>query len=73
LKKQLRTLKMGKDDTVATFFSKISQTRDQLIAIGVPVDDDDLVQTAIDGLPVAWGVFLALVNGRESQPNFERL
>jgi hypothetical protein len=45
LKKQLRTLKMGKDDTIATFFSKIAQTKDQLIAIGVPVDDDDLVQT----------------------------
>jgi hypothetical protein len=73
LKKQLRTLKMGKDDTVATFFSKIVQTKDQLIAIGVPVDDDDLVQIAIDGLPAAWGVFLASVNGRESQPNFERL
>jgi hypothetical protein len=73
LKKQLRTLKMGKDDTVATFFSKIAQIKDQLIAIGVPVDDDDLVQTAFDGLPDSWGVFLASVNGRESQPNFERL
>jgi hypothetical protein len=73
LKKQLRTLKMGNNDTVVTFFSKIVQTRDQLIAIGVPVDDDDLVQTAFDGLPDAWGVFLASVNGRESQPNFERL
>jgi hypothetical protein len=73
LKKQLRTLKMGKDDTVVTFFSKIAQTKDQLIAIEVHVDDDDLVQTAIDGLLVAWGVFLASVNGRESQPNFERL
>ena len=73
LKKQLRTLKMGKDDTVATFFSKIAQTRDQLIAIGISVDDDDLVQTTFDGLPAAWGVFIASVNGRESQPNFERL
>jgi hypothetical protein len=73
LKKQLRTLKMGKDDTVATFFSKIAQTKDQLIAIRVPVDDDDLVLTAFDGLLDAWGVFLAFVNGRESQPNFERL
>jgi glutaredoxin 2 len=53
LKKQLHTLKMGKDDTVATFFSKIAQTKDQLIAIGVPVDDDDLVQTTFHGLPAA--------------------
>jgi hypothetical protein len=73
LKKQLRTLKMGKDDTVATFFSKIAQIKDQLIAIGVHVDDDDLVQTAFDGLPDSWGVFHASVNGRESQPKFERL
>jgi hypothetical protein len=44
LKKQLRALKMGKDETISAFFSKISQTRDQLAAIGVSVDDD-LVQS----------------------------
>jgi hypothetical protein len=64
---------MGKDDSIATFFSKITQTKDQLIAIGVPVNDDDLVQTAFDGLPESWGVFLASINGREVQPNFDRL
>jgi hypothetical protein len=73
LKKQIRTLKMGKDDLVATFFSKIVQTKDHLIAIRVHVDDDDLVQNTFDGLPESWGVFLASVNGRESQLNFERL
>lgn len=39
---------MEKDDTVASFFTKISQIRDQLTAIGINVDDDDLVQTAVD-------------------------
>jgi hypothetical protein len=34
LKKQLRTLKMGKDESISAFFSKIAQTRDHLIAIG---------------------------------------
>jgi hypothetical protein len=51
LKKQIRTLKMEKDDTMASFFTKISQVRDQLRMIYVEVDDDDLVQTAMDGLP----------------------
>jgi hypothetical protein len=73
LKKQLRTLRMGKDESIATFFSKITQTRYHLIAIGVHVDDDDLVQTAFDGLPESWGVFLSSVNGREAQPNFDIL
>jgi hypothetical protein len=73
LKKQLRTLKMGKDETIVVFFSKIAQTEDQLTAIGVVVDDDDIVQTAIDGLPESWEIFLASVNRREVQPNFKRL
>jgi hypothetical protein len=44
LKKQLCTLKMGKDEPIFAFFSKIAQTRDQLTTIGIVVDDDDLVQ-----------------------------
>jgi hypothetical protein len=73
LKKQLRTLKMGKDETIVVFFSKIAQTRDQLTSIGVVVDDDDLVQIAGDGLLDSWEIFLASVNEREAQPNFKRL
>ena len=57
LKNKLRTLKMEKDEGVASFFTKISQVRDQLLAIGVKVDDDDLVQTAVDGLPSSWETF----------------
>jgi ribosomal protein L17 len=73
LKKQLCTLKMGKDETISAFFSKIAQTRDHLAAIGVAVDDDDLVQTTVDGLPDSWETFLSSFNGREVQPNFEIL
>ena len=51
LKKRLRTLKLNKDESVDSFFSKIAQARDQLIAIGITIDDDDLVQTVVDGLP----------------------
>jgi hypothetical protein len=63
---------MGKDETISAFFSKIAQKRDHLAAIGVAVDDD-LVQTAVDGLPESWETFLSSVNGREVQPNFKRL
>lgn len=41
--------------------------------IGVTVEDDDLVQTDVDGLPPTWEVFLSGVNSRETQPDFERL
>jgi hypothetical protein len=55
---------MGKDETISAFFSKITQTRDQLTTIGVAVDDDDLVQTEVDGLPESWETFISSVNGR---------
>ena len=46
-------MKLNKDESVGSFFTKIKHVRDQLLAIGVTVDDDDLVQTVVDGLPVA--------------------
>ena len=73
LKSQLRSLKMEKDESMNSFFTKISHLKYQLLAIGVSVDDDDLVQTTFDGLSSAWEAYLVAVNGREVQPNFERL
>ena len=70
LKKKLQTLKMIKDEGVGPFFTKIAQVRYQLIAIGITVDDDDLVQTVVDGLPSSWETFMASVSGRE---NHERI
>ena len=37
------------------------------------MEDDDLVQAIFDGLPPSWDTFLASVNGREFEPNFEHL
>ena len=66
LKKRLRTLKLNKHEGVGFFFTNIAQVRDQLTTIGIIVDDDDLVQTIVDGLPNSWETFLASVSGRES-------
>jgi hypothetical protein len=73
LKNKLRTLKMEKDDTIASFFTKISQLRDQLLVIGITIDDDDLIQTVVDGLPPSWETFMVGINAREKQPDLERL
>ena len=73
LKNKLQNLKMEKDESIASFFTKISQVRDQIISIGVMVDEDDLLQTTIYGIPSTRETFLGEVNSREVQPNFERL
>jgi hypothetical protein len=73
LKHKLKYLKMEKGESVASFCSRIAQIRDQLLVIGVRVDDDDLVQPIFDSIPSSWETFLSSVSDREIQPMFERL
>ena len=56
-------MKLKKDESVGSFFTKIKQVRDQLLAIGVIVDDDDFDQIVVDGLPSTWETFMAAVCG----------
>ena len=73
LKNQLCTLKMEKDDSLNFFFMKISQIRYHLLDIEINVNDDDLVQTFVDGIYLSWEAFLVVVNGCDVYPNFNRL
>ena len=51
LKGQLRNIKMTKNDTVASYFVRISQIRDQLKAIKEQASKKELVVVALGGLP----------------------
>ena len=73
LKYKLCNMKMERDETVASFFTNISQVKDQLASICVETDEDDLLQTAIEEIPASWDTFLATINGREYNPNFKIL
>jgi hypothetical protein len=56
-KNQLQHIKMTKVDTVATFFMKILEIRDQLRAIGETISDRELVLTTLNALPRHWNHF----------------
>jgi hypothetical protein len=73
LKNKLCEIKMARNDTIATFFMKSFQLKDQFVAIGETMDDDDLVHTALDGRPSTWETFVSGVDAHENQPTFERL
>jgi hypothetical protein len=53
LKSQLQSTKMTKGDTVAIFFMKISEIKEQLETIGEIMSDRELVLTTLNNLPVA--------------------
>jgi hypothetical protein len=73
LKGQLQSTKMTKGDTVATFFMKISEIKEQLGAIGEIMSDRELVLSTLNNLPKHWEPFLQSISGREKLPTFDRL
>jgi hypothetical protein len=73
LRHQLQNIKMTKADTVATFFMKISEIRDQLGAIGEIISDRELVMLTLNGLPNYWEPFIQSISGRSKLPKFDRL
>jgi hypothetical protein len=73
LKHQLQNIKMTKNDTVATFFMKISEIKDQLGAIGETITDRELVMITLNALPSHWESFIQSINGRADLPQFDRL
>jgi hypothetical protein len=72
-KSRLQHIKMTKANTVATFFMKISEIRDQLGAIGETISDRELVLTTLIALPRHWESLLQSIIDREDLPGFDRL
>ena len=68
LKKNICNVMMETVEIVTSFFTNISQVRDQLLSIGVMVDDDDIIQTIVNGLPYSLETFLATINCPIVQP-----
>jgi hypothetical protein len=73
LKGQLQSTKMTKGDTVATFFMKISEIKEQLGAIGEIMYDRELVLYTLNNIPKHWEPFLQSTSGRETLPTFDRM
>jgi hypothetical protein len=73
LRHQLQISSMSRTDTVATYFMKISQLRDQLKTIGDEVTDDELVTIALNGFSSSWDPFVQGICSKDVLPKFEHL
>jgi hypothetical protein len=51
LKNELRDMKMNDDDSITSYFVRISQLRDQLQAIEEIISENELVNIVLNGLP----------------------
>lgn len=51
LREKLRNTKMFETDTVASYLTKITQIRDELVAMREIIDSEELVRLALGGFP----------------------
>jgi hypothetical protein len=73
LKNELRDMKMNDDDSITSYFVRISQLRDQLQAIEEISSEKELVNIVLNGLPKTWDAFAASMNTRKEYLTFEEL
>jgi hypothetical protein len=57
LNNELCDTKMTKDDTIASYFMRISQLRDQLQVIDETIHHIEIVIISLNGLPKTWDAF----------------
>lgn len=57
IKNELTTIKITKDDTVSSYFVRISKIRAELQEIDETVPEKELMIVALLGLPESWSAF----------------
>jgi hypothetical protein len=72
-KNELRDMKMNDDDSITSYFERISQLRDQLQVIEEITLEKALVNIVLNGLPKTWDAFAASMNTRKEYSTFEEL
>ena len=54
LRTQLKSVKMQSSETIQSYFTRVSQIKEQLEAIGDTIKEVELVMTTLNGLQISW-------------------
>ena len=73
LRSRIRAMYFTKSETITSYFSKLKQLKDQLKAIDVPMDEDELCSTILDSFLDSWESFCQTVNARSEPCTFNNL
>ena len=72
-KNQLKNLKKDKDESVQSYFLKLTEIKNNLLAIGETIADQEMVLTALGGLSFEWHVFNTTILNNNVIPDFDEL
>ena len=65
LRAQLKGTKISKGESIQDYFTRVSQFREQLSAIGDTLDEDELVMNALNGITRPWDSFIQTLCARK--------
>uniref|UniRef100_A0A2N9IPP4 Integrase catalytic domain-containing protein n=1 Tax=Fagus sylvatica TaxID=28930 RepID=A0A2N9IPP4_FAGSY len=72
LKLELQGIKKG-NESISSYLQKIKCTRDRLSAVGVHVDNEELLHMILKGLPKEFAPFASAIKTRDDIISFEKL
>jgi hypothetical protein len=73
LRTQPKNTRMQRGESIQEYFSRISQFKEQLEAIGDTIDEDELIMTALNGLSRPWDAFIQTICARKEKLKFDML
>jgi hypothetical protein len=73
LRTQLKNTRMQKGEMIQEYFSRISEFKEQLEAIGDIIDEDELIMTTLNGLTRPWDAFIQTICARKEKLKFDSL
>ena len=73
LRNQLKNVKIQNAETIQSYFTRVSQIKEQLEAVGEDIKNREVVMTTLIGLPRSWDSFIQGICARRKLITFSRL
>ena len=73
LQNQLKNVKIQNVETIQSYFTRVSQIKEQLEAVDEEVENAEIVMTTLNGLPRSWDSFIQGICARKKLIKFSRL
>ena len=73
LRNQLKNVKIQKAETIQSYFTRVSQIKEQLEAVDEEVENAEIVMTTLNGLPRSLDSFIQGICARKKLIKFSRL
>ena len=73
LRAQLKGTKLSKGESIKEYFTRVSQFREPLSAIGHTLDEDELVMNALNDLTRPWDSFIQTLCARKESMKYGKI